>query len=366
MSQYSIPCLKSLVEFCSVDKKIYFFNRPGVAIEMDDVSGFIETVCRLMNGENNFHQLQTILYPLYPKETSYLESLLTTLDNEYLLEDLDHNHKGDLSAYDIKRWSRNIEFFGAHCKANDNKYVYQEKLKSTKVTIFGLGGIGSNVLFNLAAMGVCHITVVDFDLVDLSNLNRQIIYYESDVGKLKSEIAKQRISKFSETAKIEFINKKICCCDDIEEIISGQDFVISAIDQPRDQIMDWFNNACVKQAVPFLCGALDSRIGICYTIIPGKTGCIECWKTSARSSALMFQKFIQHKDFVHSVSPNVAIMPLISIVSGLMSNEFLKIITGIAAPQSLGQLCAFDFSTSEVRILESWDKNPVCSVCQKD
>jgi len=363
MSNYSIPRLKSLVEFCSIDNKIYFFNRPGIAIEMDDSSKFIAGVCKAMDGEKNLQQLKQSLALLFPKEISYLEALLTVLDNEYLLEDVSHNNPNKLNDYDVTRWSRNVEFFGTYCKATDNKYSFQEKLKSTSVVIFGLGGVGSNVLYNLAAMGVCNIKAVDYDEVELSNLNRQIIYNESDIGQLKTRAAKNRISQFLPHANIEFVNKKISCSSDIEEIISGQDIVISAIDQPREKVMDWFNVACVKYNVPFLCGAIDSRVAICYAIIPGKTGCIECWKNSASKSTFTFQKLIQQEGFVSSASPNVAIMPFMSIVSGLIANEFLKIVTGIAEPQSLGRLCTFDFLSSQITTSESWEKNPECSIC---
>jgi molybdopterin/thiamine biosynthesis adenylyltransferase len=365
VSSYSLPRLKSSVEFCTLDNIIYFLSRPGVAIEMVDASGFISKVCKLMDGEKDIDQLKQSLLPEFPNETPYLESLLTALDNEYLLEDVSRNYPDNLTSYDTARWSRNIEFFASYCKAADNKYSHQAKLKSTKVAVLGLGGVGSNILYNLVAMGVCNIKAVDFDQVELSNLNRQIIYNESDVGKLKSVAAEERISQFLPNANIEFINKKITCSEDIEEIIVGQDIVISAIDQPREKVMDWFNMASVKHGIPFICGALDSRVAICYTVFPGKTGCMECWKDNASKSAMLFNNLIQHENFTPSLSPNVAIMPFISIVSGLVTNELLKIITGIAEPQSLGQLCTYDFATSQITISESWKKNPACPVCQK-
>src|SRR5437588_12808643 len=126
MINYFTPRLKSLIEFCSIGDKIYFLNRPGVAIEMKDSSKFIATACKLMDGIKNLAQLKQGLSPLFPKETPYLENLLTVLDNEYLLEDVSRNYSDKLTNYDAARWSRNIEFFGAHCKALDNKYSYQE------------------------------------------------------------------------------------------------------------------------------------------------------------------------------------------------------------------------------------------------
>ncbi|MHB1949411.1 MAG: HesA/MoeB/ThiF family protein, partial [Gammaproteobacteria bacterium] len=91
MSSYSIPRLKPLVEHCSIDRKIYFFHRPGVAVEMVDPSKFIATVCKLMDGKKDINQLREALSPLFPSETTYLDSLLSVLDKEYLLEDAAQN-----------------------------------------------------------------------------------------------------------------------------------------------------------------------------------------------------------------------------------------------------------------------------------
>jgi molybdopterin/thiamine biosynthesis adenylyltransferase len=337
--------------------------RPGVAIELNDQSGFIRTVCKNMDGLKTFEELSNVLVQKFPYESCYLQDLLITLDQEYLLEDVSKNNPNELSLYDVTRWSRNIEFFSSYCKASANKYLLQEKLKKIKVAILGLGGVGSNILYNLAALGVCNMKVLDYDEVELSNLNRQIIYNESDIGSLKSEAAKKRINEFLPNANIIFSNKKITCREDIEEIIHDQDFVIGAIDHPRDKIMYWLNSACSKFSIPLLCGSLDSRVAMYYSIIPGKTGCIQCWEDNASKSSPLFNKLIQEQDFNVSNSPNVAIMPIISILSGLLSSEFLKAVTQIGPLQSEGNLCMFDFMTSQVTISESWTRNPDCSIC---
>jgi thiazole/oxazole-forming peptide maturase SagC family component len=331
---------------------------------MDDSLNFINSTCKLLNGEHEFDALKEMLSIDFPEQTPYLENLLIKLDSEYLLEDNLYNHSSVLTDTEKSRWSRNIEFFASYCKADQNKYAFQETLKSTKVAIFGLGGVGSNILLNLAAMGIQNIRAIDFDKVELSNLNRQIIYDESDIGSLKSTAAKKKLNKFAPNSNFEFINKKINCSEDISELINGYDIVISAIDHPREFIMEWFNVACVENNIPFITGSLDSKVAICYTIIPGKTGCIECWKNNANKSGFVFQQLVQHKNFVSSHSPNVAIMPLISIVSGLVSSEILKIITGIAEPQSLGKMCTFDFLTSQITTTENWKRAPDCLICR--
>lgn len=364
MNDQSIPRLKPHLEFYSNEGKIYFFKNPGTAIEMDDPSGFIAAVCKLMDGRLNLILLAEKLSLIHPNESKYLKDLLKVLDESFLLEDCSINQPKNLTNYDIERWKRNIEFFGTYSKANENKYTLQEKLQSFKVTLLGLGGAGSHLIYDMAALGIHHILAVDFDTVELSNLNRQILYNETDIGILKTEVAKKRMSQFSPNAKIQFLNKKILSSEDIEQIIKGQDILISVVDQPRESIIDWVNKACTKEKIPFICGAFDWKWALCYSVMPGKTGCIECWKTDARKSNLLFHELIQKKEFVTASSPNVAIVPFIAILTGLILTDLLKFVTGISEPKSFGKLQAFDFDTTNVSTIESWNINPNCIICQ--
>ena len=119
--QFRKPRLKLFIEYCSINDKIYFFKRPSVAISLDDRSGFIFAACQIMDGTLNTDQLKQKMIPTFPKEIEYLDSLLDVLDKEYLLEDISINQCEQLTDYDLSRWSRNIEFFGAYCRSNENK-----------------------------------------------------------------------------------------------------------------------------------------------------------------------------------------------------------------------------------------------------
>lgn len=357
------PKLKPFVEYYVDKEKISFFARPGIAIEIDDEEGYIHSACQLMDGKNNLHFIKSKLEQSHPQLDNSLDELINLLDSEGLIEDADLSNSNHLTEYDKERWSRNIEFFGAYCKLSENKFHHQETIKNTKVTLLGLGGVGSNVLLNLVALGVRNIKIIDFDNVELSNLNRQVIYNEDELGQPKTKIAKNKILAFYKDANIEAINTKISSSSDIEQLIDGQDFVINAADQPRAQIIDWVNAACIKKKIPFICGALDYKYAICYSVIPKVSGCIECWKSSARQSNAIFQDYYSQKGFHPSPSLNVTIMPFISIVGGLIGSEFIKIITGITPPSSLGKLRAYDFTTGEISIVEHWEKQPDCLVC---
>ncbi|WP_428411938.1 ThiF family adenylyltransferase [Legionella sp.] len=112
----------------------------------------------MMDGATHLDVLKEKISLIYPTESQFIEDLLTVLDNEYLIEDSFYT-----SVDDKERWSKNTEFFGSYCRANENKYQKQKSLSTIKVSILGLGGVGSNVLLNLAALGVQNFRIVDFD-----------------------------------------------------------------------------------------------------------------------------------------------------------------------------------------------------------
>lgn len=361
--RFVYPKVKPFVEFCWRNGIVSFFKIPGLSINLNDEVKFIYNFCCMLDGITPLEVLKEKISLLYPNESNFIEDLLAVLDNEYLIEDSFYN-VSDISIDDKERWSKNTEFFGSYCRANENKYQKQKSLSTVKVTILGLGGVGSNVLLNLAALGVLNIRIVDFDEVSLSNLNRQILYNETDVGHYKCEIAKSKILQFLPKANIEQFNKKLESEKDILDIVEGQDFVIAAADIPRDKILDWVNSACVKFKIPYICGGLDSLWASYFSIIPGVSGCMECWKQSASSSGPLYQDMVRGDHFVSAVSPNVAIMPMISMVSGLISTEFLKIVTNVSEPNALGKLCVFNFKTSHITVQETWKKILECPICK--
>lgn len=361
--RFVYPKVKPFVEFCWQNGVISFFRTPGMSINLNDEAKFIYNVCCMMNGATSLDALKEKIALIHPKESQFIEDLLIVLDNEYLIEDSFYN-VSDTSVDDKERWSKNTEFFGSYCRANENKYRKQKSLSTIKITILGLGGVGSNVLLNLAALGVLNFRIVDFDEVSLSNLNRQVLYNATDVGLYKCEIAKSKILQFLPRANIEQFNKKLENEKDVVDIVDGQDFVIVAADTPRDKILDWVNSACVKFKTPYICGGVDSLWATYFSIIPGVSGCMECWKQSASHYSSLYQDIIRAEHFVSAVSPNVAIMPMISMVSSLISTEFLKIVTSISEPNALGKLCVFNFKTAHITVQEAWEKIPKCPICK--
>lgn len=146
----------------------------------------------------------------------------------------------------------------------------QRKLLNSKVVIIGCGALGTVSANNLARSGVGKITVVDRDIIELNNLQRQILFDEEDVGKPKAEVVKEKLQKINSeievVAKVEDVNYT-----NVEELIKGNDLVLDATDNMETRFL--LNDACVKNKIPFIYGGAIATYGMAF--VNGKS-CFRC------------------------------------------------------------------------------------------
>ena len=149
----------------------------------------------------------------------------------------------------------------------------QEKLSDSSVLIIGAGGLGTNLMYHLAAAGIGTIGIADHDIVSLSNLNRQYIYSEEDIGSLKVISSSRKLRSFNSLINIiphaTAINK-----DNAYEIISQYDIVALAVDNAQARMI--VNDACVELGKPFVDGGINGFLGTSVFIKPHVTPCLAC------------------------------------------------------------------------------------------
>ncbi len=141
----------------------------------------------------------------------------------------------------------------------------QLKLLESKVLIVGAGGIGSPVGWYLAAAGVGHIGIIDNDIVDKTNLQRQILHTEASIGKPKVESAKERLEQLNSAIKIETYNERLTA-QNIETIFEGYDLVLDGTDNFNTRYL--INDACVKMGIPNIHGSVFRFEGQMSTFWP--------------------------------------------------------------------------------------------------
>jgi len=242
--------------------------------------------------------------------------------------------KVTLSSQELSRYDRQMMIDGFGVEG-------QEKLKKAKVFIAGAGGLGSPISIYLAVAGVGHIRIIDRDVVDLSNLNRQILHWGKDVGRAKAESAGDKLRGLNPDIKVEAIRGEITAAN-VSELIEGFDVVVDAMDNFATRYL--LNATAVEKRLPFFHGGIYGMSGNATTVIPGKTACLRCIFPEAPPS----EKF-----------PVIGVAP--AVIGCIQATEVIKYIVGIGNLLT-NRLLMFDGANmefTEARIR----RKPHCVVC---
>jgi molybdopterin/thiamine biosynthesis adenylyltransferase len=217
----------------------------------------------------------------------------------------------------------------------------QERLKRSRVAIAGSGGLGSPVAIYLTAAGIGMIRVIDHDRVALSNLNRQILHWDEDIGKKKVDSARTKLRNLNRAVEIEAIEETITQ-DNISYLVNGCDVIIDAMDNlPTRYIL---NRCAIEKNIPFFHGAVNGFEGRVMTIIPGETACLRC----------MYRGPIPQKKF-----PVIGVTP--AVIGSIQATEVIKYLVGIGKLLT-NRLLIYDglkVTFSEFTV----NKNPDCDHC---
>jgi len=185
----------------------------------------------------------------------------------------------------------------------------QEKLKRAKVIIAGSGGLGSPAAIYIAAAGVGTIRIVDYDRVELSNLNRQVLHWNNDIGRSKVDSASEKLSQLNQSVKIEAVEETINEAN-ISQLVAGFDVIVDGMDNLPTRYL--LNKAAIENHITFIHGAVYGLEGRAMTIIPGKTACLRC----------VYRGLIPHEKF-----PVIGVTP--AVIGCIQATEVIKYIVGI-------------------------------------
>ena len=165
-----------------------------------------------------------------------------------------------------EQWKRQIEIPGFGLEA-------QRVLEGSRVVVLGVGGVGCAAALYLAVAGVGELTLVDKDKVSPSNLNRQVLYTWSDVGRPKAETARTRLAQINPALQAEVVGHDVRK-DDVARLVKGASFVVESFDTIGARLAA--NEACVKENVPAVHAFARDLSGELIIVEPGKTACLAC------------------------------------------------------------------------------------------
>lgn len=223
----------------------------------------------------------------------------------------------------------------------------QEKLLQSTALIVGMGGLGSPVAMYLAAAGVGHLILVDFDEVDKSNLQRQIIHRHTDLGRLKVESARDTLLAINPSVKITCVAEKLDA-DRLDGLLDGVDIVIDGCDNFATRFA--VNQACVKHAVPLVSGAAIR--------MEGQVSVFRCDQPDAPCYHCLYKD--EGEEDIRC-SENGVLAPVVGIIGSLQATETIKVLLDIGETLA-GQVLLVDLLHNDWRKLRL-RKDPQCPVC---
>jgi bacteriocin biosynthesis cyclodehydratase domain-containing protein len=260
----------------------------------------------------------------------------------------------------VARFDRQLRYF-SDISPGPTPSQCQGRLESSRIAVLGVGGLGGWSALNLACCGVGEMLLVDFDRVELNNLNRQVLYAEADIGRLKAVAAAERLRAFNSSMRVEVRVQKLDSEAAIAETVEGYDLVIDACDWPAHDIEHWINSACFGARVPFIAMSHFppiARVGPLY--VPGVTGCYACQEAGYRRTYPLFDVAIEQQR--GKGSPAATLGPACGLIGGQIGLDAMHLLTGLAKPSTLGVGHIYDLRTMEVE-REPVVPEPGCPVC---
>jgi molybdopterin/thiamine biosynthesis adenylyltransferase/rhodanese-related sulfurtransferase len=252
-----------------------------------------------------------------------------------------------LTVDEVRRYSR-------HLIIPDVGMAGQKRLKNAKVLAIGAGGLGSPVLMYLAAAGVGTLGVIDFDTVDESNLQRQVIHGQSDIGRSKAQSARDTIKEINPFVTV-VLHEERLDNGNVLDIFSQYDLIVDGTDNFATRYL--VNDACVLLGKPYVWGSIyrfDGQVSVFWANAPGgQAPCYRCLYPEPPPPGM-----------VPSCAEGGVLGVLCATVGSIQATEAIKVLTGIGEPL-VGRLLVYDalemtFRTVNVR------KDPECPICGKN
>lgn len=237
-----------------------------------------------------------------------------------------------LTDQEKKRYARQILLFGEDA---------QEKLKRAEVFIAGAGGLGCPVSTYLAVAGIGKITIVDNDVIELTNLNRQILHWNRDIGRKKIDSAGEKLREINPDIEVRAIHATIGE-ENVDSLVGNASLIVDAMDNYPTRFL--LNKAAFRKNIPLVHGAIRGLHGQATTVLPGKSPCLAC----------LFPHVPPKEVF-----PVVGATP--GVLASIQATEVIKYLTGTGELLA-GRLLIWDGASCRAEEI-AVERNPKCPVC---
>lgn len=269
--------------------------------------------------------------------------------------------EASISPDERERYDRQLIYFADLAKPGTAAEELQLRLRDATVVVLGTGGLGSWTACGLVCAGVGSLVLVDDDRVDLSNLNRQLLFDERDLGQSKIETARRRLEAHNSELRVRTVERRVRSTNDLADLVDGADLLIVTADWPPYDLPRWVNTACLAAGVPYVtAGQVLPLIRIGPMVIPGRSACLECQERSARRDYPLYDELV---DFRTASPADAATLGASSgIVGSMLAMEAIHLLTGSVTPASVDAALLLDVKTMGI-VSEQVERDPDCPAC---
>jgi len=338
----------------------------GLAAEINDPDGFVWTLLEGMDGNHSLDEIVALAARMHPGiALEILRQAASQLQDSGYVEDAGAPDPPVLTSRDKERYDRARRYYRwLDLISRVSTWEPQALLAAAKVTVLGVGGNGGVASLALAAAGVGRVHCVDPDVVELSNLSRQVLYAEADIGAPKAEAAVRRLRALNSDIVITGERLRVSSADDAAGLASGCDVLLMAADEPADARI-WVNRACIAAGRPWVDVGYYGPLVQASVYVPGEGGCWECLHDNVREPLLELGIVPDDARQVEHLAPRMrsAVGTVPAGISGYLSAHLvIALLTGIP-PVRPGTVQVINLAALDAPYTSAGPARPDCPAC---
>ncbi len=328
----------------------------------DDEHGTLWRMLGLLDGTRSVADLARLLQEQDPElSTAEVRRAVRRLQRLGIIEDAAMPPPGEFSAEELDRYSRNFDFFSiATLGTPRTTFELQSRLREARVTIVGVGGVGSATALGLAAAGVGHLRLVDSDRIEVSNLNRQLMFGTRDVGRFKVEVAAERLRDLNPHVTVATETRRVAAPDDLTPLVRDNDLFVLGADQPHE-ILLWTNDVAYRERIPWLENSYNGPRCAIALFVPGRTPCLRCLQHH-QEAELHRRNMAQGEELFPGATSNPVLAPTAGVAGHWGALQSLYFLAGLPAASEGRMLHLNLWKASDVRVVAPpyWPECPTC------
>lgn len=327
----------------------------GPAGEIADPDGWVWSLLKAMDGTKQPDEIVATVLSSHPglQEATVMAGAQQLVNSGYV-EDAGAAPPDCLTERDLRRYDRALGYYRwLDGTPRASSWEPQALLRRAAVTVLGVGGTGGVAALALAASGVGHLHCVDPDLVELSNLCRQVLYTEDDIGEPKADAAVRRLGRLNSDIKVTGERLRVRSIADVEPLARDCDVLLLAADQPSD-VRIWTNRACLAARRPWVSAGYHGPQVKAGSFIPGDGACFEC---------LLASDADRHADAKRGAAIAHAVAATSAGISGyLAAHLVISLVTGVPRAAG-GRFDAVNLAALDAPFSVRGQRHPCCPAC---